>query len=241
MFRFIYVIFANLFRGPYMIPHMRKLAKNKTKYSFEVRYRYVKRMINYMMKSGNIKTEIYGKENLPEEGGYVMFPNHQGKFDALAVINGHDKPCTFVMDKAKSKTFLVNEMCNLIDAKRLDLDDIRQNFKIINEITEEVKEGKRFILFSEGGYSKNHNKVKNFKPGSFKSAMSAHAPLVPVCLIDSYIPFNSLKFGPCVTKVIFMEPLFYEEYKDLKTPEVAKIVRERIIAKMAEFGVEGEE
>ena len=241
MFRFIYVIFANLFRGPYMIPHMRKLAKNKAKYSFEVRYRYVKRMIYYMMSSGNIETEVYGTENLPKEGGYVMFPNHQGKFDALAVINGHDAPCTFVMDKAKSKTFLVNEMCNLIDAKRLDLDDIRQNLKIINEITEEVKEGKRFILFSEGGYSMNHNHVRDFKPGSFKSAMSAQAPLVPVCLIDSYIPFNSLKLGHCVTKVNFMEPIYYEEYKDMKTPEVAKMVRRRIIEKMAEYGVEGEE
>ena len=108
MFRFIYVIVVNAFRGPYMIPKMRKMAKNKKKYSFEVRYRYVKRMIHYMMSSGNIETEIHGKENLPKEGGYVMFPNHQGKFDALAVINGHDTPCTFVMDKAKSKTFLVN-------------------------------------------------------------------------------------------------------------------------------------
>ena len=36
----------------------------------------------------------YGMENLPKEGGYVMFPNHQGKYDALGIVYTHKKPCT---------------------------------------------------------------------------------------------------------------------------------------------------
>lgn len=238
MFRLIYVILMNLSRAPYMIPKMRKMAQRPEKYSDEDRYKFARKAVSYMKKSGKITTEAYGTENLPAEGGYVMFPNHQGKYDALGIISAHDKPCSFVMDKAKSYSFLVKEIVDLLDAKRLEINNVRQGLTIINEMTEEVKEGKRFILFSEGGYSHNRNKVQEFKPGCFKSAVRAQAPLVPVALIDSYKPFNSWSIGKVTTKVIFMEPMYYDDYKDMKTPEIAKEVRTRIVNKMREFGVE---
>lgn len=238
MFRFIYVIIANLFRGPVFIPKMRKMAANPEKYSDEARYAYCKYAIHFMMKSGHISTDVYGLENLPKDTGYVMFPNHQGKYDALGIIYAHEEPCSFVMDEAKSNGFLVKEIVNLVDAKRLKINDVRHGLKIMNEITEDVKVGKKYILFSEGGYHKNRNHVQEFKPGSFKSAVRAQVPIVPVCLIDSYKPFNSLELGKITTKVIFLPPLYYEDYKDMKTPQIASIVRSQIIDKMAEFGID---
>ena len=238
MIRLFIVIFRNLFRAPYIIPLMRKMAKHPERYTEEERYALSRRAIRYMKDSGDIVTEAYGTENLPKDGGYVMFPNHQGKYDALGIIFAHDRPCTFVMDKKKSYTFLVKELVELIGAKRLDIHNVRQGFKVMKEITEELKSGKRFILFSEGGYQKNRNKVQEFKPGSFKCALNAKAPMVPVALIDSYKPFNSFAIGKIVTKVIFLEPLYYDDYKSMKTVEIAEVVRNRIIEAMKDFGVD---
>lgn len=240
MLRFLLVILLNLHRGPYLVPRMRKMARNPQKYSEADRYALMKKSVKYMKDSGKIVTEVYGTDNLPAKGGYVMFPNHQGKYDALAIIYAHEKPCTFVMDKAKSNSFLVKEIVDLLNGKRLELDNVRQNLNIINEITQEVKDGRRYILFSEGGYDKNRNKVQYFKPGSFKSAVRAKAPIVPVALIDSYKPFNSFSLGKVTTKTIFLPPLYYDDYKTMKTPEIANLVRQRIIDKMQEFGVAGE-
>ena len=39
-----------------------------------------------MMHNGRIKTESHGQELLPKEGGYVMYPNHQGKYDTLGIM-----------------------------------------------------------------------------------------------------------------------------------------------------------
>jgi 1-acyl-sn-glycerol-3-phosphate acyltransferase len=128
----------------------------------------------------------------------------------------------------------------MLGAKRLELDNVRQNLTIINEITEDVKAGKRYILFSEGGYDKNKNKVQQFKPGSFKCAVRAKAPIVPVALIDSYKPFNSMSLGKITTKVVFLPPIYFEEYQGMKTPEIATMVRGNIIAKMKEFGIDAE-
>lgn len=240
MLRFIYVVLANVKRAPYLIPKMRKMFQHPERYSEEERYRFAQKMINYMKASGKIRTEVYGCEHLPQEGGYVMFPNHQGKYDALGIIYAHEKPCSFVMDKAKSYSFLVKEFVDMLGAKRLELDNVRQNLTIINEITEDVKKGRRYVLFSEGGYDQNKNHVQQFKPGSFKCAMRARAPIVPVALIDSYKPFNSFSLGKVVTKVVFLEPLFFEDYDGMKTPEIAKLVRGRIMDAMKEFGVDPE-
>ena len=53
-------------------------------------------------------------------------------------------------------------------------------------------------------------------------------PIVPVALIDSYKVFNSLNFLPVTVQVHFLKPIPYEEYKEMKTLEIAQLVKRRI-------------
>lgn len=236
MIKFIYVILMNLFRAPYLIPKMRREAEHPEKYSEEERYKLARHVIRLMKLSGGIRTKAFGMENLPKEGGYMMYPNHQGKYDALGIISTHVKPCSLVMDKAKSNTILVREFIDLVQGKRLDKKDVRQALTIINEVSEDVKAGKRYILFPEGGYEfNNRNRVYDFKAGSFKIALKTKAPIVPVALIDSYKVFNSFSFGPVTTQVHYLKPILYEEYGRFKTQEIAALVKSRIEKKIYEI------
>lgn len=236
MLRFIYVIIMNLFRAPYIIPKMRREAAHTERYSEEERYQLARHVIRLMKLSGKIHTRAYGTELLPQEGGYIMYPNHQGKYDALGIIYTHKKPCSVVMDKAKSNTILVKEFIDLLEGKRLEKDNVRQALTIINEVADGVRKGKRYILFPEGGYEfNNRNTVTAFKAGSFKSAFKAKAPIVPVALIDSYKVFNSFYLKKITTQVHYLQPLYYDEYKDMKTAEVATIVQNRIQAVIDQY------
>lgn len=229
MLRFIFVIIKNLFRAPYIIPKMRRESEHPERYTEEERYKLVKHVIRLMKVSGKIHTKAFGTENLPTEGGYIMYPNHQGKYDALGIIYTHKSPCSIVMDKAKSNTILVKEFMDLIQGKRLEKDNVRQAITIINEVANDVMSGKRYILFPEGGYEfNNKNKVADFKAGSFKSAIKAKAPIVPVALIDSYKVFNSFHFGKITTQVHYLKPILYQEYQNMKTHEIALLVKNRI-------------
>lgn len=229
MLRFIFVIIKNLFRAPYIIPKMRRESEHPERYTEEERYKLVKHVIRLMKVSGKIHTKAFGTENLPTEGGYIMYPNHQGKYDALGIIYTHKLPCSIVMDKAKSNTILVKEFMDLIQGKRLEKDNVRQAITIINEVANDVMSGKRYILFPEGGYEfNNKNKVADFKAGSFKSAIKAKAPIVPVALIDSYKVFNSFHFGKITTQVHYLKPILYQEYQNMKTHEIALLVKNRI-------------
>ena len=105
-------------------------------------------------------------------------------------------------------------------------------------MAEEVKQGRRFIIFPEGGYRFNNcNTVEDFKAGTFKSAIKSKAPIVPVALIDSYKAFNSFSFKKITTEVHYLEPLYYEEYKDMKSQEIAMIVKERILSVLNQYDV----
>ncbi|MCI9081172.1 MAG: 1-acyl-sn-glycerol-3-phosphate acyltransferase [Lachnospiraceae bacterium] len=237
MIKLFYVIFMNLFRAPYMIPKMRYQANHPEKYSEKKRYSLVCHAIELMKRTGHIHTRFYGEDNLPKDGGYIMYPNHQGKYDALGIMITHKKPCSFVMDKLKSNQILVSEIVDLVQGKRLDRNDVRQAMTVLNEVAEEVKEGRRYIIFPEGDYMfNNKNKMGSFKAGCFKCALKSKAPIVPVALIDSYKVFNSYTLGKVTTQVHYLKPLLYEEYKNLKTIDIAKIVQERIAKVISEYG-----
>ena len=235
MFKLFYVIFMNFRRAPYMVPKMRYSANHPEKYTEAQRYSLVHHVIYLMNKTGKITTKAYGLENLPKEGGYMMYPNHQGKYDVLGIMYTHKEPCTFVMDKMKSNTMLVREFVDLVQGKRLEKDNPRQGLTIINQVAKEVAEGRKYILFPEGGYKfNNKNKVCDFKAGSFKIALKSKTPIIPIALIDSYKVFNSFHIGPITTYVHYLEPIYYEEYKNMKTQEIASLVKQRIEEKIRE-------
>ena len=124
---------------------------------------------------------------------------------------------------------LVNEIVDLVQGKRLDRKDIRQAMNVLNEVAEEGREGRKYIIFPEGDYAfNNKNQMVPFKAGCFKCALKAKAPIVPVALIDSYKVFNSYTMGKVTTQVHYLKPLLYEDYKNLKTKDIARIVQERI-------------
>lgn len=233
MLRFVKVILWNLPRA-YMIPRMAYRARHGEKYSEEECYRYAQLAIRRMMRAGHISTQKYGTEHLPEEGGYMMFPNHQGKYDALGIMYAHEKPCSVVIDDAKSHGVLVKQFIDLIHGKRLVKNDPRQSVKIIRELTEDTKKGRRFIIFPEGGYHKNHNSVGEFKAGSFKSAVKAEVPIIPVALVDSYRAFEEWSLRPVVTQVHFLKAIPYDEYKNMSTAQIAVMVRDRIVSTIQE-------
>lgn len=235
MWRFYYTIGRKIIRWPGIIANMRRRAEQPEKYSEEDCYDYMKYVIEFMQRTGHIQTEGYGMYHLPKEGGYMLYPNHQGKYDAYGIVSVHDKPCTVVMDKAKSYAIFIKDVIDMLKGKRMDIHDTRQALTIINEIAEEVAKGRRYILFPEGGYTKDKkNNLGDFKPGCFKIVLKSKVPIVPVALIDTYKVYNSWQLTPVTTQVHFLEPIYYEEYKDMKTPQIAEMVKERIQKKIEE-------
>lgn len=233
MLRFIYVIIMRIFSIMYFVPKMAHYAKHPEKYSEEDCYKLAQAVIMRVRKTARVTTEYIGLENLPKESGYIMFANHQGKYDALGILEGHERPCSALMDKKRSQMFIAKQFVDLIKGKRIEKNAPRQQIRVLNEIATEVTEGRNYLIFPEGGYGKKtDNSLEEFKYGCFYCAIKAKCPIVPVTLIDSYIPFGQNSLRKVQTKVIFLPVIPYEEYEGMKAPEVCALVKERIAAEI---------
>lgn len=236
MKRIIMMVFRNLFLVPYMWIRLCYHASHVDKYKEEQHYELLKYITHRANKGGNVMIDAYGVENIPDENGFMFFPNHQGLYDVLAILDVCPKPFSVVAKKEIANIQFLKQVFACMKAYMIDRDDIKQSLQVIINVTNEVKKGRNYLIFPEGTRSKNGNELLEFKGGSFKAATKAKCPIVPVALIDSFKPFDTNTTSQVTVQVHFLKPLYYEDYKDMNTKEIAALVRERIQSTIREAG-----
>jgi 1-acyl-sn-glycerol-3-phosphate acyltransferase len=230
----IIVILLRLFlKVPAYLCGIRRRGRQKN-YSVENAYAYIKKITKDVNRVGRIKVEAYGEENIPKENGFVFFPNHQGLFDGLVFLDSCSAPFSFIIKKEVSNVIVIKQVLKALRSIPIDRGDIRQSMQVINQVAEEVKKGRNFLIFPEGTRSKQGNKLLDFKSGAFKSAVKAKCPIVPCALIDSFKPFDESSVKPVTVKLFYLPPLYYKEYMGMKTVEIAALVKRRIEETIAE-------
>lgn len=230
------MVFRNLFLVPYMWIRLCYHASHVDKYKEEQHYELLKYITHRANKSGNVTIDAYGVENIPDENGFMFFPNHQGLYDVLAILDVCPKPFSVVAKKEIANIQFLKQVFACMKAYMIDRDDIKQSLQVIINVTNEVKKGRNYLIFPEGTRSKNGNELLEFKGGSFKAATKAKCPIIPVALIDSFKPFDTNTTSQVTVQVHFLKPLYYEDYKDMNTKEIAALVRERIQNTIREAG-----
>ena len=233
MKRIILMFLRSIFNLPIWLHQLFKLC-NINKYDAHTRYAFLHRIAPIVIKRGRITIQCTGLENLPKETGYVMFPNHQGLFDALAFLQTHERPFVTVMKKEVKDIPLLKQVIQLLQAEIIDREDIRQSMQVIMNMTRRVKNGENFLIFAEGTRSRKGNQLLDFKGGSFKSATNAKCPIVPVALIDSFKAFDTNSTKKLNVQIHYLKPLYYKDYKDMKTTEIASLVSSMIQEKINE-------
>lgn len=221
------MVFRLLYKAFYYFYHICKCASRED-ISYEEGFRWIKRTTILANRAGRVKIEAHGLENLPEKDGFIMFPNHQGLFDVLVFFESCPRPFAFVIKKEAANIILLKQVREALGSLVMDREDIRQSMKVIQTMAEEVKKGRNFLIFPEGTRSRQGNQTLEFKGGTFKSAVKARCPIVPCALIDSFIPFDEKSIRPVTVHLYYLKPLYYEEYQNMKTTEIAEEVKRRI-------------
>lgn len=236
MFKFYFVVTISVFSFLYFYCRFLILENHPEKYTDAQRYDLVKYACSTVQRRSKVNDEVFGLENLPSQGGYIMYSNHQGRYDCIGIIMAHEEPCSVVIDKTRSKVILLNQITQLVRGQRLDKKDMRNQIQVIQNVATEVSQGKKYIIFPEGGYPEgvSDNSVREFMPGSFKAALKAKCPIVPITIVDSYKVFSQKGLKSVTTQIHFLEPIPYEEYKNMRTQEISDLVKSKIIDKLTE-------
>ncbi len=233
MRRIALMVLRLFYIAPYYLYRIWKYGKQPDR-DLEEAFAYIKKVTKAANHAGRVKIEAHGLENIPKENGFIFFPNHQGMYDVLVFLDTCPVPFGFVYKQEVGNIILLKQVIAALGAIGIDRQDIRQSLQVIKQMAEEVKKGRNFLIFPEGTRSKTHNKLLDFKGGSFKSAQMAKCPIVPCALIDTAIPFDEKSIRPVTVQIYYLPPIYYEEYKGMKSHEIAEEVKRRIEAKIAE-------
>ena len=237
MNRLALMIIKNFWRIPGAYGKLCYYAKHTESYPEEVKYKHIQYILKLAVDSGHITLKTFGKENIPEENGFMMYANHQGMFDIIALAVTCDKPWAAVMKQELYKMPLLKQMAECTKSLPMDRENIRQSMSVIQTVTEEVKGGRNYLIFPEGTRSKNGNHMAAFHGGSFKCALKAKCPIVPIALVDSFKVLDQKGSKPVTVQIHFLNPIPYEEYQDLSATELAKMVQRRIEKKVMEESI----
>ena len=228
MKRIIVMVLKNIIFVPYYWIMLNWYAAHVDKYTEEQRYAMLKKIDHAANRGGNLHIDGHGVENIPSQNGFMFYPNHQGLYDVLAIMEVCPVPFSVVAKKEVGNVPFLKQVFSCMKAFLIDREDIKQSMQVIINVTKEVKAGRNYLIFAEGTRSKNGNHPQEFEGGSFKAAMKAKCPIVPVALIDSYKAFDTGSAKMLNVQVHFLKPMEYEEYKDMKSTEIAAEVKRRI-------------
>ena len=86
MKRILMMVLRNLLIVPYGWIRLCWRAAHVDKYSEENMYSFLQWIDLHANRGGNVHIDVHGIEKLPDKDGFMFFPNHQGLYDVLAII-----------------------------------------------------------------------------------------------------------------------------------------------------------
>ena len=111
------------------------------RYSIEEKYNYIREIAIKANKAGRVTIVSSGEENLPEEDGYILYPNHQGMFDVLAFLETMKRPFSLVFKQEVKDIILLKQIREALHYIPMDRSDMKQSMKVILEASNRVKAG----------------------------------------------------------------------------------------------------
>jgi 1-acyl-sn-glycerol-3-phosphate acyltransferase len=193
----------------------------------------VKNWARSLVALSGSKVKVIGEENIPAEGSVVFVSNHQGNFD-IPILLGHiKKPKAFIAKVELENMPMISTWMKHMKCVFMDRSDVRQSLRTISEAAGYIKEGYSMVIFPEGTRSKGMQ-MGEFKQGSFKLALKAKAPIVPVTIRGSYKIMESQKFiiRPAEVEIIISKPIetknMTKEQETLLPEQVHEIIKSNL-------------
>ena len=234
MNRIALMILRNILVVPGLFAKLSHCAKHTEAYSWQEKWDHIHHIMSRAIQSGNGDLKVTGLENLPTDRPFMLYGNHQGMFDVVAISGTCPIPLAVVYKKELKGVPMLQQIYDCTRSYAMDREDVRQSLTVIQNVTEELKQGRSFVIFPEGTRSRKGNEMLEFHGGSFRCAIKSKCTVIPMALIDSFRVLDEKGSKPVTVQLHYLKPIEYEEYKDLKTTQLAELVKSRIAACIAE-------
>ena len=168
-----------------------------------------------------------GMENIP--GGPALFvAHHQGIFDMVMALAFVRPLVCFVAKKEAAKIWPLKIWMDFFPCIFIDRKNPRQSLACMQRAEELLRQGKSVFIFPEGTRSKDC-KVARFKAGSFRPAIGAGVPVVPISISGSRKAFEEKgRITPACAEFAVLAPISTEGLAHGDTKQLAKQAEDAI-------------
>lgn len=189
--------------------------------------------LSWPVLRGLYRLRAQGKENLPEEGGYVLAANHNSNFDPWP-LGVPIWPKRFLRFMAKSELYWwpLNHVINAgggFPVRRGERD-----LEAIQTAVELAREGHAVAMFPHGTRQRK-GLVKRHQPkahtGAARIALEAGVPLVPAAISGTD---RLAKLGPL--RVRYGKPIPLDDLRDKEPSVAAREATERLMTEIEQLG-----
>ncbi len=145
-----------------------------------------------VVKALGIDYEIINKlESKPQAALYIS--NHSSMYDSvLTLLVVEENRSYFIASEFENmlKVPVIGNLLRFMHAIYVDRSNLRSSLKTIKKGINELKNQKNLVIFAEGEITNmiikpNQKYVGDFHGGSFKPAIEAKVPIVPITIIGS--------------------------------------------------------
>jgi acyl-[acyl-carrier-protein]-phospholipid O-acyltransferase/long-chain-fatty-acid--[acyl-carrier-protein] ligase len=139
------------------------------------------------------RIRIYQRENLPEQGGALLVPNHISWVDGLLLFCTSPRPVRMILDGGLLTNWWTRGICKIVGAI-----PIRNTPKAARHAIETARtalqNGELVCIFPEGGITRS-GQLQSFKAGVLEIQRDTGAPIVPVFLDELWGSIFSFRGG----------------------------------------------
>ena len=214
---------------------LKRYAVHSEKYSIDIKYPKLRKLVSGIAYGLDMDINVSGLENVPQET-CAFFSNHLAAVDPLPIITTLPRPMTFLAKTELENTPFASTAINAIEGLYLKRDDLKQSLRTMMKIEEDLKsKHKNWLIFPEGTRNKDDKAtLLEFHHGTFRPAMKAQVPIVPIAIFGTQRVFDDVsKFKKYPVQLMFLKPIYPNEYKDMSTQDVASMVQSRIQSALA--------
>lgn len=173
--------------------------------------------------------KVRGRENVKRNKTYVVVSNHQSQLDILVAFT-----CFFHFKwVSKIEVFslpLIGWNMRLNKYIKLKRGDKKSIAEMMQDAEKTLKQGNSVFIFPEGTRSET-GVLRPFKPGAFILAKKLKLPVLPIAINGSIhaLPKYSINYqGVHHITMDILEPVEYEEFKDMEIEEFSEYIRQTI-------------
>lgn len=171
-------------------------------------YRFLKAII-YIILKVFYRFEVIGSENIPEEGGVIVAPNHVSYLDPPVIGAALKRHATFM---AREGLFKIPLLGAFVRTFSFPVRRGRPQPSTIKEAVKRLKRGELIVMFPEGGRSVD-GRLLDAKRGVGVIAATSRTPVVPTCIkgTEKALPVGAKFLRPAKITVIFGKPIEIEK------------------------------